>query len=77
MLGVPILALFDGIDGVHGPDGASPQALLAHPQHLSLVQAFSRVEDKAVRRALLGLVRNIAQPRRRRASSEANPGQAR
>ena len=64
-LDVPLLALFEGIDGANEPDGASPQALLAHPQHLSLVQAFSRVEDKGTRRALLGLVRLIAEPKRR------------
>ena len=64
-LDVSVLTLFDGIDGVHGPDGASPQALLAHPQHLSLVQAFSRVEDRGVRHALVGLVKHMAQRRRR------------
>src|SRR5262245_52483579 len=40
VLDVSLLTLFEGIDGLNGPDGASPQALLADPQHLSLVQAF-------------------------------------
>jgi transcriptional regulator with XRE-family HTH domain len=61
VLDVSILTLFEGTDGVHGPNGPSPQALLAHPQHFSLVQAFSRVEDKTVRRAVLELVRTVAQ----------------
>ena len=60
-LDVSVLTLFEGIEGAHGPDGASPQALLAQPLHLSLVQAFSRVEDGEVRRALVSLVRHMAQ----------------
>jgi len=68
-LEVSLLTLFEGVDGVNGPDGASPQALLAHPQHLSLVQAFSRVADKGTRRALIGLVRQIAEPRQRPAAA--------
>ena len=70
-LEVSLLTLFEGVDGVNGPDGASPQALLAHPQHLSLVQAFSRVADKGTRRALIGLVRQIAEPRQRPAAARA------
>src|SRR5262245_23266311 len=64
-LDVSILALFEGIDGVHEPSGPSPQALLADPQHLSLVQAFARVQDKAVRRSLVGLVQQITRYGRR------------
>jgi len=64
-LQISILALFEGIDGVQQLDGPSPQALLADPQHLSLVQAFSQVQDKDVRRALIGLVRHIAHRRPR------------
>jgi len=60
-LDVSVLTLFEGIEGAHGPDGSSPQALLAQPLHLSLVQAFSRVEDGEVRRALVSLVRHMAQ----------------
>jgi len=60
-LDVSLLTLFEGIDGAHGPDGPSPQALLAQPLHLSLVQAFSRLEDGEVRRALVSLVRQMAQ----------------
>ena len=67
-LDVSLLVLFEGVDGVNGPDRAPAQALLVHPQHLSLVQAFSRVEDKSTRRALLGLVREIAEPKRRAAA---------
>ena len=40
-LDVSLLTLFEGIDGAHGPDGPSPQVLLAQPLHLCLVQAFS------------------------------------
>jgi len=65
-LEVSLLTLFEGIDGAHGPDGASPQALLAQPLHLSLVQAFSRLEDGEVRRALVSLVRHMAQHRPRK-----------
>src|SRR5262245_41326917 len=36
---------------------------LAQPLHLSLVQASSRVEDGGVRRALVSLVRHMAQHR--------------
>jgi len=68
-LDVSVLTLFEGIDGAHGPDGPSPQALLAQPLHLSLVQAFSRVEDGKVRRALVSLVRHMAQPRPRKAGT--------
>jgi len=60
-LDVSLLTLFEGIDGAHGPDGPSPQALLAQPLHLCLVQAFSRLEDGEVRRALVSLVRHMAQ----------------
>src|SRR5262245_37249327 len=60
-LDVSLLTLFEGIDGAHGPAGPSPQALLAQPLHLSLVQAFSRLEDGEVRRALVSLVRQMAQ----------------
>jgi len=60
-LEVSLLTLFEGIDGAHGPDGPSPQALLAQPLHLSLVQAFSRLDDGEVRRALVSLVRQMGQ----------------
>jgi len=68
-LEVSLLTLFEGVDDADGPEVASPQALLAHPQHLKLVLAFSRVADKATRRALIGLVRQIAEPRQRPAAA--------
>jgi transcriptional regulator with XRE-family HTH domain len=72
-LDVSVLTLFEGIDGMHGPEGVSPQALLADPQHLSLVQAFSHVEDKVLRRAVVGFVLDMVQYRKARRPASAMP----
>jgi len=72
-LRVPVMTLFEGIRGARAAVDPSPQALLANPEHLLLLQAFSRVEDKAVRRALVGLVLQVAHCRKRRGSTVTRP----
>ena len=70
-LDVPVMTLLDGV----APKGKVaeaplPSRLLAHRHPLRLVQAFSTIEDRAARRALLavaeGVVARAAPPQRRK-----------
>ena len=57
---VPIATLFDGMDQASNtrPD-ASPTALLAGPYALRLLQAFSQLEDTALRKSIAELVERM------------------
>jgi len=61
VLGVAVTALLDGIDERGG--GPSPLAMIAQRQPYRLVEAFSRIEDKRLRRMLVDLVDRLARRR--------------
>jgi transcriptional regulator with XRE-family HTH domain len=60
-LRVPIPTLFDGAPTAHHSCQQSVQGLLAKPQALRLLLAFDKVNDEAVRLAVLHLVESIRQ----------------
>ncbi|MGZ8310402.1 MAG: helix-turn-helix domain-containing protein, partial [Rhodoplanes sp.] len=60
-LDVPVMTLLDGIvGGRRRAGGPAALALIAHAQSLRLIHAFATIDDKGVRRALLGLAEGIA-----------------
>ena len=63
VLGVPLLALFDGSTTVAQQPEAdeTPRALLANPHSLRLLQGFDRIGSDAARAALLQLVDALAE----------------
>jgi transcriptional regulator with XRE-family HTH domain len=65
-LDVPV-TLLDGVPGVSRKT-ATPAALalIAHAQPLRLVKALASIDEKGVRRSLLGLTERIARRGRRR-----------
>src|SRR5262245_37661504 len=60
VLDVPVTALLDGIDGERGP---SPLAMMAQRQPYRLIAAFSRIDDKRLRRMVVDLVDRLARRR--------------
>jgi transcriptional regulator with XRE-family HTH domain len=60
VLGVPVVALYEGIDDRAQLGMPSALALLAGRAPLRLVRAFARLRDRAVRRATVALVENLA-----------------
>jgi transcriptional regulator with XRE-family HTH domain len=62
VLGVPLLALFDGSATAtqHVAREDTPRALLANPHSLRLLQGFERIGSDAARAALLQLVDALA-----------------
>jgi transcriptional regulator with XRE-family HTH domain len=64
VLGVPLEALFEGIDVGRRGRHPSPLRLLADPQALRLAEAFARIEDSALRRVVAQMVDMIAPPAR-------------
>jgi transcriptional regulator with XRE-family HTH domain len=69
ILQVPVMALFDGVEGASGPNAQSPLRLIVQPHSLRLAQAFSNLRDPHLRLALVELVEKAAaaRPPRRRA----------
>lgn len=63
VLGVPLLALFDGSTTAaqHAEHQETPRALLANPHSLRLLQGFDRIGSDAARAALLQLVDALAE----------------
>jgi len=63
VLGVPLLALFDGSPTAtqHADREETPRALLANPHSLRLLQGFDRIGSDAARSALLQLVDALAE----------------
>ncbi len=63
VLGVPLLALFDGSTTAaqHAKPEETPRALLANPHSLRLLQGFDRIGSDAARSALLQLVDALAE----------------
>lgn len=63
VLGVPLLALFDGsASATQKPETEeTPRALLANPHSLRLLQGFDRIGSDAARLALLQLVDALAE----------------
>jgi transcriptional regulator with XRE-family HTH domain len=59
-LGVSVTRLLDGVSGGGRTEAASPVALIASARPLRLVQAYSAIEDDAVRRSLIGLMEALA-----------------
>ena len=62
VLDVPVTALLDGSDGERG-GGPSPLAMMAQRQPYRLVAAFSRIDDKRLRRLVVDLVDRLARRR--------------
>jgi len=62
VLDVPVTALLDGSDGERGR-GPSPLAMMAQRQPYRLVAAFSRIDDKRLRRLVVDLVDRLARRR--------------
>jgi transcriptional regulator with XRE-family HTH domain len=60
---VPVTALFDGARPAKGR-GPSPLSLIAAKEPLRLVEAFARIADPEMRRAIVALVQNVAALRR-------------
>ena len=59
--GVPVMTLLAGVPGAaRQTRDVSPLALIARAQPLRLVKAFARIEDQAMRRALVAVVEGIA-----------------
>ena len=60
VLGIPIVALFDGTETltVDNPE-RSARALLSEPHSLRLLQAFDKIEDETVRSMLLDLIERV------------------
>jgi len=63
VLGVPLLALFDGsaTASQQAEPEETPRALLANPHSLRLLQGFDRIGSDAARSALLQLVDALAE----------------
>ena len=59
-LGVPVMALLDGVAADRKADTPSLARLIAHRHPLRLVQAFAAIGDRDVRRALLALTEGFA-----------------
>jgi transcriptional regulator with XRE-family HTH domain len=57
VLGVPVTAL---LDGVEGGSAESPLALIAERQPYRLAAAYARIADRRLRRAVVALVEQIA-----------------
>ena len=60
-LDVPVMTLLDGVAPQRKvADAPLPSRLLAHAHPLRLVQAFTAIEDRDVRRALLAVAEGVA-----------------
>lgn len=59
ILGVDLMSLFEGSEGAKHKSKSSVFDLLAEPQSLRLVQAFSEIDDPEVRRSVVALVETI------------------
>jgi transcriptional regulator with XRE-family HTH domain len=60
ILGVPLTSFFEGSEGPQHPAAESLLDLVAEPQAVRLVQAFSKIADVQVRRSLVLLAEKIA-----------------
>ena len=67
VLGVPVTALLDGVEGVDGIRARHPAgsalALIAERQPYRLAAAYGRIPDKRLRRAVVALVEQIVRQR--------------
>jgi transcriptional regulator with XRE-family HTH domain len=60
ILGVQVTDSFDGSDAGKPTAGRSARELISEPQAYHLVEAFSEISDRRVRRSVLELVKKIA-----------------
>jgi transcriptional regulator with XRE-family HTH domain len=60
ILGVQVTDFFDGSDAGKPTAGRSARELISEPQAYHLVEAFSEISDRRVRRSVLELVKKIA-----------------
>jgi transcriptional regulator with XRE-family HTH domain len=61
VLGVPVSHFFEGLsDGVPDPEAATPERLLTSQEIRELNSAFAAIADKAVRQAVLHLLKSVA-----------------
>src|SRR5262249_55245771 len=66
VLEVPVMTLLDGAQRASHATTPSPSTLIGDRQPFRLLQAFSQIEDKRLRRALVDLVDHIGSDRRSR-----------
>ena len=66
VLEVPVMTLLDGAQRASHATTPLPSTLIADRQPFRLLQAFSQIEDKRLRRALVDLVDHIGSDRRSR-----------
>jgi len=64
-LKVPAGELVAGLDAPEQRSGSAPLALIAEAMPMRLIQAFSKIPDRAVRRSLMQLTEDIARATRR------------
>jgi transcriptional regulator with XRE-family HTH domain len=69
VLSVPVAELIAGLDAPQHRSGSAPLALIAERTPMRLIQAFSKIPDRAVRRGLMHLTEQIARATRRRAKA--------
>jgi transcriptional regulator with XRE-family HTH domain len=56
---VPIVSLYDGLEGVSGK-GASPMKLITRRDASKLMEAFSQIKERSARYAIITLVQHLA-----------------
>jgi transcriptional regulator with XRE-family HTH domain len=57
---VPLMTLFDGIDGLPAGPGWSPLPLIADRRALRLAQAYAQLSEGRLRSAIVGLLEELA-----------------
>ena len=57
---VPLMTLFDGIEGLPAGSGWSPLSLIADRRALRLAQAYAQLGEGRLRSAIVGLVEELA-----------------
>ena len=63
ILGVHLTDFFDGSDAGKPTAGRKVRELMTEPQAYLLVEAFSKISDRRLRRSVVELVKKIARPR--------------
>ena len=62
ILGVHVTDFFDGSDVGKPTEGHKVRDLISEPQAFVLVEAFSKISDRRLRRSVVALVKTIARP---------------
>ena len=62
ILDVHVTDFFDGSDAGKSTEGHNVRDLISEPQAFLLVEAFSKISDRRLRRSVVELVKKIARP---------------